>query len=997
MPARGHADAEPTVDLLRLTATAMSRCAESLARAKDPSAVVSDALAAVGDLAAPLGIMDLAVVEYLAESRTVAIRAILRHGVPLSLSEVPFASREWPVDEPQLAVPWGRIKAGHYVWGRIEDPSILHPAALEFHRTSGARSIAYQPLVRGSDPLGWLAFVLERGDAPDPTLVSLFQALSSQIFLAMEMTRVARAAAKAEATRAAEQTREESARARTAELLAGNEAMARTTARLARTEDLRAFLDQLTLEVAATTGAPAAALVLIEDGIFRAPTTSMVVEGQMVPPDPLASELPVATAPFLERLTSARGAHQFTVEEDGHLFWPGAVEFHRAQGHARAVSTLLWVGDDFVGMLSLALRQREPLPASKIAVFEALATQAALAVRLTRLAEQALEASLARERERAARERETELANANQAMRTTLTSLTNEPDVDDFLGRVLMTITEQLGAVGAELWVYDAAANRIDLHATTIDGKPTRDPPADCPRSYPFDGVETADILGGGHRFEDDFLDIVRCLDDAGYAFYTSRGICAVLRVPVVVGTNVIGNIAISKGDTVPFSRAQEGLALALAQQAALAIHTQRLAAKAQQAAVARERQAAAEAHVASLQAANDALRRGTERVGQEGGLDALLEAFLLEAIQAAGASAGGVTQWQDGRWARMLAIAEGGEVVPAARWRDEQWVREAPEVMNRDTGGFTTALLTQPILRTTLAEASSWWPAVADYHARRGHVEVWNVPCTLRGRLLAHLGLAFREPREMDATTVSTLTSLAQQMTLAMELTHLGELARQAAVETETARAVATERSRMAGEIHDGLAQAFTSIALQTEAMLADVSEDSPLREPLSLVEQTARIGLAEARSSVLAMRPVGDKPGDLEQALESLASRCTIPGALECRFRRRSGPSPLSADARDAVLRVAQEAVANALRHAQATQVDIDFEAVDGRVTLIVRDDGVGMAEGSCSTVVGHGLLGMKARAAAVGGTLTVQLAPSGRGTEVRLCVPADAQASR
>jgi signal transduction histidine kinase len=101
------------------------------------------------------------------------------------------------------------------------------------------------------------------------------------------------------------------------------------------------------------------------------------------------------------------------------------------------------------------------------------------------------------------------------------------------------------------------------------------------------------------------------------------------------------------------------------------------------------------------------------------------------------------------------------------------------------------------------------------------------------------------------------------------------------------------------------------------------------------------------------------------------------------------------LSADARDAALRVAQEAVANALRHAKATRVDIYYEAVQGWMKLSVRDDGVGIRNVTPPARSGVGISGMRARAAALGGTLTVEAAADGRGTEVRLSTPADARA--
>ncbi|MFF3065233.1 sensor histidine kinase [Oerskovia sp. NPDC057915] len=212
-------------------------------------------------------------------------------------------------------------------------------------------------------------------------------------------------------------------------------------------------------------------------------------------------------------------------------------------------------------------------------------------------------------------------------------------------------------------------------------------------------------------------------------------------------------------------------------------------------------------------------------------------------------------------------------------------------------------------------------------------------------------------------------------------------------------AAGVAAERERMAREIHDTLAQGFTSVVMLAQAASADLDRDDvgAARDRLALVEATARDNLAEARSLVTAFAPLPLQGATLVEAIERLAARFEDESGVAVTLRLSAVPGLGSAE--DVVLlRSAQEALANVRRHAQATAVVVSLgrgrpgtTVPDGvTVVLEVTDDGQGLGPG---VVEGFGLRGMRERVAAGDGTVTVVSAPGG-GTRVRveLPVPAD-----
>jgi signal transduction histidine kinase len=201
----------------------------------------------------------------------------------------------------------------------------------------------------------------------------------------------------------------------------------------------------------------------------------------------------------------------------------------------------------------------------------------------------------------------------------------------------------------------------------------------------------------------------------------------------------------------------------------------------------------------------------------------------------------------------------------------------------------------------------------------------------------------------------------------------------------------VLAERERLAREIHDTLAQGFTSVVMQSQAATAalDVGDDAAVRERLHVVEETARDNLAEARALVAAFAPVALQDASLPQALGRLGSRFAEETGLAVTVETDQ-VGALSPTVEVVLLRAAQEAFANVRRHAQARSVVVRLGQAEGEVTLTVSDDGRGLG---ADASYGFGLAGMRDRVRSAGGTLAVGPGAAG-GTTLCARVPVDGQ---
>jgi signal transduction histidine kinase len=196
----------------------------------------------------------------------------------------------------------------------------------------------------------------------------------------------------------------------------------------------------------------------------------------------------------------------------------------------------------------------------------------------------------------------------------------------------------------------------------------------------------------------------------------------------------------------------------------------------------------------------------------------------------------------------------------------------------------------------------------------------------------------------------------------------------------------VLAERTRLAAEIHDTLAQGFTSILMLARAAGATVARDPvAASEQLRLIERTATENLAEARSLVAALAPAALDGATLPEALRRLAARHIEETGVPVEVTVDGDPA-VCPDTDVVLLRAAQEALANVRKHASATAVRVGLAYADG-VALTVIDDGRGFDPSAAGG--GFGLPGLRRRAQDSGGNVTVDSAP-GAGTTIRVVLP-------
>ncbi|NLF04156.1 MAG: sensor histidine kinase [Actinomycetales bacterium] len=229
-------------------------------------------------------------------------------------------------------------------------------------------------------------------------------------------------------------------------------------------------------------------------------------------------------------------------------------------------------------------------------------------------------------------------------------------------------------------------------------------------------------------------------------------------------------------------------------------------------------------------------------------------------------------------------------------------------------------------------------------------------------------------------------ITYIAEQSEVRGELLDELRATRDELARTSHDSGVMAERERMAGEIHDTLAQGFASIVMLTQTAQAELARDEADRAAgrLELIEATARENLAEARALVAAFAPVGLSGATLVEALERLAARFTTETGVEVVVQLPPETTALSREHEVVILRVAQEALTNVRRHADAGAARVGLTVSDdGAAVLEVLDDGRGIDPARAE---GFGLRGMRERVTATGGTLEVD-APATGGTLVRV----------
>jgi|ERR1700722_8127260 len=204
---------------------------------------------------------------------------------------------------------------------------------------------------------------------------------------------------------------------------------------------------------------------------------------------------------------------------------------------------------------------------------------------------------------------------------------------------------------------------------------------------------------------------------------------------------------------------------------------------------------------------------------------------------------------------------------------------------------------------------------------------------------------------------------------------------------------AVLEERTRIAREFHDTLEQELAAITIQLETVAAQFDQAPRVaRQMLELARNMTRRSLFEARRSVWDLRSHLLENSNLVTALIEVAKLITHSSRVQIAVQTSGTPRKLPPQMENNLLRVAQEAMANALKHAQATRIAVNLDYQPAKVSLRVTDDGIGFdTNNSSATLSGHfGLLDMSERAEKMGGRYVMISAP-GHGTEIRVEVSA------
>lgn len=201
----------------------------------------------------------------------------------------------------------------------------------------------------------------------------------------------------------------------------------------------------------------------------------------------------------------------------------------------------------------------------------------------------------------------------------------------------------------------------------------------------------------------------------------------------------------------------------------------------------------------------------------------------------------------------------------------------------------------------------------------------------------------------------------------------------------------VLDERERMAGEIHDTIAQGLAGVITQIEATLQSWGDEIEMRRHLDAASDIARQSLADARRSVRDIRPTELDGSRLPAAISDVAHRWSAVAGVPIEFTSTGETRNLPTQVEVALLRATQEALANIGKHAEATRTGITLSFTDDSVVLDIRDDGVGFDPVKKPRNDAYGLTAMRKRVEQIDGEMHVESA-RGEGTAISVKVSTD-----
>ena len=590
--------------------------------------------------------------------------------------------------------------------------------------------------------------------------------------------------------------------------------------------------------------------------------------------------------------------------------------------------------------------------------------------------------------ELAMRQHAESLANGQiSALNRTLALLATEPSLDTALSHVLKAITEQLSVTSSGLHLIDFDTNTAALHMNYHDGQITRG--ADIGNTSALHARHVAVVTNrwqsqNGKCREPAVLDVATAdeLDDDGRKTLLADKIYTLLLVPLMVHNKLVGTLSIRIKERRSLRAAEIELAQALAQQASLAVHLTHLAERSRQVAVLEERNLAATGRAAELARANQALKQTLDILATEPDMDQVLGHVLTVVTQVLEGTVS--TLWlrdRDAETAKLHLVYRDGQLVsgPASGHR---LAGQTLDLSRQDLFAFAVFRRCRPVWHE-VTTSESLDETAKTYLRDQGVKALLGIPLILADKAIGAIVVRFAELRQFGSVELEMAQGLAQQATLALQLTRLAEQARKAAI-TE-------ERNRMAREIHDTLAQGFTGILIQLQAARQVLNgSNSDAARHLESAMALARVGLTEARRSVQGLRPQLLRDGNITTALEQLVRHLGSDSVVRINFLSNGDAQRLmSPDIESNLLRISQEAITNAMKHSGASQINVRLSGGPEAVQLAIEDNGHGFDPHVSTLSRGFGLISMQERADRIGGDLTILTKP-GAGTKIHLLLP-------
>jgi len=398
------------------------------------------------------------------------------------------------------------------------------------------------------------------------------------------------------------------------------------------------------------------------------------------------------------------------------------------------------------------------------------------------------------------------------------------------------------------------------------------------------------------------------------------------------------------------------------------------------------------------------ALTQTLDSLAQESNPDRLLEHVLRVIIEQSAAHS--VSVWgrdHDAEWVDLIAVFQNGRFqtskqvvgypmtrLPSSTERSPIWseiLRTGQCAMLED--------LDQPIAKISIGSGSDakWYPVTNEANPDRAmllHQEylrglgvrsILFMPMLIAGCVAGLIAIRFSQKRTFLRKEIELTRALAHQAMLALQLTRLSAQNRESDL--------LAERNRVARDIHDTLAQGFTGVIAQLEAAKGAISQRRKVRasDHLDRAAELAREGLREARRSVQALRPLVLEKKPLPAALKDLMERMTTGTTMEAKLCLQGEPRKLPPELETNLLRIGQEVLTNAVRHAHASKFDalVVFESHEIRLNL--RDNGHGFDP--AKNHEGFGLQSMRERAEDMGGQFSLE-SSEGNGTAISIVLP-------